>query len=83
MKTELDDGFQSRKLIFALLLVILAWTAGQVVVIDKFKLMLDFTEVIFGIYAGANVGNKVVSAWNMKKTDKPAPVKNPDDDKGD
>lgn len=63
---DLDGGIQSRKLWFAILLVIAAWNIGQFVSIEKLKLLLDFSEVVFGLYAGANVGVKFAGRSLLK-----------------
>lgn len=60
---DLDsDRFGSRKLIFALLIIMLAWIVGPQINIEVLKILTGFTEVVFGLYAGANIGQKIASA---------------------
>lgn len=70
----LDNGYSSRKLILCLLLIIMAWIVGQYLAIEKLKVLLDFTEIMTGIYITGNVGTKFAFARsNIQTSSQPKP----------
>ena len=97
-KIIVNNGYQSRKLLLCLILIMIGWILDDIISIDKLKILLDFTMYMFGIYAGANVGARLVSRPGIDKVlsllqpsaSKPlptmdinAPAANPSNEKGD
>ncbi len=74
------NGYQSRKLLLCLILILTGWVLAGIISIDKLKPLLDFTMYMFGIYAGANVGSLFIKP---KALPAPAAIIKPSDAKGD